>query len=195
MKEKLALVIFGISVLLLTKLDFLINNVLYGFGLSFSEAWYHEYMVLYFLAYQLIAFVLYAYTRNLKLLAFFEVFVLTSSQDLVYFGLWEMSFPATAWTWTIYYRIFGFWNTTNQILLSVTCLAFSALLIRVEILRTRLLRSPNQTPLCGLSRFLTRFSEHKGGSAVNEATKKWNRIKHRQSYRMTIKNWTLRARI
>jgi hypothetical protein len=192
MNEKLAITIFGISVLLLTKLDFLINNVLYGFGLTFSEGWYTEYQILYALAYQLIVFVLYAYTRNLKLLVFFEVFVLTSSQDLVYFGLWETNFPATAWTWIIHYRIFGFWNTTNQVLLSVTCLAFTSLLFRVEISRTVLLRRQHQTPLLGLTRFLTRL---KRGLAVNKATKKWNLIKHRQSPRIARKNWTLRARI
>ena len=83
---------FCSSVLLLTRLDFLVNNVLHNFGLIFSEAWYQKYYVLYFLAYQLIFFILLAQTRNLKLFAFFQVFVLTSTQDLVYFGLWEGGF-------------------------------------------------------------------------------------------------------
>ena len=159
MKEKLALVIFGISVLLLTRLDFFINNVLYGFGLIFSDGWYTEYQLLYALVYQLIAFVLYVYTRNLKLLVFFEVFVLTSSQDLVYFVLWETGFPSTEWTWIIYHDIFGFWNTTSQVLLSVTSLVFCFLLFRFESLGTRLLRLTNQSSLFGLSRFLTRLSK------------------------------------
>ena len=115
--------IFSFSVLLLTRLDFLINNILYNFGLSFSEAWYQEYTVLYFLAYQLVVFILLAYTRNVKLFAFFQVFVLTSTQDLVYFGIWEASFPSHEWVWMVYYRIFGFWNTTSQILLSLSSLS------------------------------------------------------------------------
>jgi hypothetical protein len=124
--------IFSFSVLLLTRLDFLINSILYNFGLSFSEAWYQEYTVLYFLAYQLVVFILLAYTKNLKLFAFFQVFLLTSTQDLVYFGLWEGSFPSHEWVWTVYYRIFGFWNTTSQILLSLSSLSSIMILSRVD---------------------------------------------------------------
>jgi len=124
--------IFSFSVLLLTRLDFLINSILYNFGLIFSEGWYQEYTVLYFLAYQLIVFILLAYTRNLKLFAFFQVFVLTSTQDLVYFGLWEGSFPTREWVWIVYYRIFGFWNTTSQILLSISSLSSIMILSRVD---------------------------------------------------------------
>jgi len=127
-----AIGVFSFSVLLLTRLDFLINNILYNFGLSFSEALYQEYSVLYFLAYQLVVFILLAYTKNLKLFAFFQVFVLTSTQDLVYFGLWEGSFPSHEWVWMVYYRIFGFWNTTSQILLSLSSLSSIMILSRVD---------------------------------------------------------------
>jgi len=127
-----AIGIFSFSVLLLTRLDFLINNILYNFGLSFSEAWYQEYAVLYFLAYQLVVFILLAYTRNLKLFAFFQVFVLTSTQDLVYFGIWEGSFPAHEWVWIVYYQIFGFWNTASQILLSISRLSSIMILFQVD---------------------------------------------------------------
>ena len=127
-----AIGVFSFSVLLLTRLDFLINNILYNFGLSFSEVWYQEYSVLYFLAYQLVVFILLAYTKNLKLFAFFQVFVLTSTQDLVYFGLWEGSFPSHEWVWMVYYRIFGFWNTTSQILLSISSLSSIMILSRVD---------------------------------------------------------------
>ena len=124
--------IFSFSVLLLTRLDFLINNILYTFGLTFSEGWYQEYAILYFLAYQLVVFILLAYTRNLKLFAFFQVFVLTSTQDLVYFGIWEGSFPAHEWVWMVYYRIFGFWNTASQILFSISSLSSIIILFRVN---------------------------------------------------------------
>jgi len=131
-RNLVAIGIFSFSVLLLTRLDFLINNILYNFGLSFSEAWYQEYTILYFLAYQLVVFILLAYTKNLKLFAFFQVFLLTSTQDLVYFGLWEGSFPSHEWVWMVYYRIFGFWNTTSQILLSLFSLSSSMILFRVD---------------------------------------------------------------
>jgi len=131
-RNLVAIGIFSFSVLLLTRLDFLINNILYNFGLTFSEAWYQEYIVLYFLAYQLVVFILLAYTRNLKLFAFFQVFVLTSTQDLVYFGLWEGSFPSHEWVWMVYYRVFGFWNTASQILLSISSLSSIMILFQVD---------------------------------------------------------------
>ena len=131
-RNLVAIGIFSFSVLLLTRLDFLINNILYNFGLSFSEALYQEYSVLYFLAYQLLVFILLAYTKNLKLFAFFQVFVLTSTQDLVYFGIWEGSFPAHEWVWIVYYQIFGFWNTTSQIVLSISSLSSIMILFQVD---------------------------------------------------------------
>ena len=109
----MAIGIFCFAVLLLTRLDYLINNTLYSFGLNYSEAWHQEYGVIYFLAYQLVIFTLLAYTKNLKLFMFFQAFVLTSTHDLVYFGLWEGSFPAREWIWMTQYRIFGFWNTAS----------------------------------------------------------------------------------
>ena len=131
-RNLVAIGVFSFSVLLLTRLDFLINNILYNFGLSFSEGWYQEYAILYFLAYQLVVFILLAYTRNLKLFAFFQVFVLTSTQDLVYFGIWEGSFPSHEWVWMVYYRVFGFWNTASQILLSISSLSSIMILSRVD---------------------------------------------------------------
>ena len=130
-RNLVAIVAFSFVVLLLTRLDFLINNILYDFGLIFSEGWYQEYSVLYFLSYQLVVFILLAYTRNLKLFVFFEVFVLTCTQDLVYFGLWGGSFPTQEWVWMIQYSIFGFWNTTSQVLLSFSSLSSILILSRV----------------------------------------------------------------
>ena len=127
-RNLVAIVAFSFFVLLLTRLDFLINNILYDFGLIFSEGWYQEYSVLYFLSYQLVVFILLVYTINLKLFVFFEVFVLTCTQDLVYFGFWEDSFPTQEWAWMIQYRIFGFWNTTSQVLLNISGLSLVLIL-------------------------------------------------------------------
>ena len=131
-RKLVAIGLFSFSVLLLTRIDFIINNVLYNFGLNFSEAWHQEYSILYFLAYQLVIFTLLAYTKSLKLFTLFQVFVLTSTQDLVYFCLWEGSFPSHEWVWMVYYRIFGFWNTTSQILLSVSSLSLILFLSRFD---------------------------------------------------------------
>ena len=114
----LAVLLFFLGVLLFTRIDFLINNSLYNYGLNFSENWYFEYTSLYALCYQLLILSLFVYSRSLKLLASMEVFALTSTQDLVYFGLWQGSFPTIEWSWMLFYRIFGSWTTVHQILLS-----------------------------------------------------------------------------
>jgi hypothetical protein len=124
----LAILVFLMGVLLFTRIDFFVNSSLYNYGLQFNENWYAEYVNLYMLCYQLLILSLFVYTRNLKLLAFMEVFVLTSTQDLVYFGLWHGAFPKVEWSWMPFYRIFGSWTTANQVLLSfsanlLACLA------------------------------------------------------------------------
>ena len=117
-KNLFAVLLFFFGVLLFTRIDFFINASLYNYGLQFNENWYAEYTILYTLCYQLLILSLFVYTRNLKLFAFIEIFVVTSTQDLVYFGLWQGAFPQIDWNWMPFYRIFGTWTTTHQILLS-----------------------------------------------------------------------------
>jgi hypothetical protein len=128
-KNLFAILLFFFGVLLFTRVDFLVNESLYHYGLHFNENWYAEYTNLYALYYQFLILSLLVYTRNLKLLVFMEVFVLTSTQDMVYFGLWQGAFPKIDWWWTPFYRIFGSWTTTQQILLSFSANLLSSLAI------------------------------------------------------------------
>ncbi|HLE75260.1 MAG TPA: hypothetical protein VI864_04360 [Candidatus Bathyarchaeia archaeon] len=128
-KNLFAILLFFLGVLLFTRVDFLVNESLYHYGLHFNENWYAEYTSLYALCYQFLILSLLVYTRNLKLLVFMEVFVLTSTQDMVYFGLWQGAFPKIDWWWTPFYRIFGTWTTTDQALLSF----FANLLVLIAI--------------------------------------------------------------
>jgi hypothetical protein len=122
-KAVIAVLLFAISVLLLTRMDYLVNAQLYQFGLTFSESWAITYWALYILLYQLFIIVLLLFCKNWKLGLVFEVFTLTSSQDLVYFGVWSGGvFPKGNWTWMFLYKVFGFWNTQSQILLTATSL-------------------------------------------------------------------------
>jgi hypothetical protein len=67
-----------------------------------------------------------------------EIFVLTSTQDLVYFGLWEGAFPHIEWSWMPFYRIFGSWTTTHQIMLSFSAnLLFSLAIILRSLTKQR----------------------------------------------------------
>ena len=124
-----AVLLFFTGVLLFTRVDFFVNASLYNYGLQFNENWYGEYLILYALCYQFLILSLLVYTRNLKLFVFMEVFVLTSTQDLVFFGLWQGAFPKIEWWWTPFYRIFGSWTMTHQILLSFSANLLSSLVI------------------------------------------------------------------
>jgi hypothetical protein len=103
-RTPVAIGIFCLAVLSLTRLDFLVNNILYRFGLTFSGAWHQEYSILYFLAYQLLIFTRLAYTRNL----------------------------------TAEYKLFGFWNTASQLLLSLCSVSSILILLRFARVSVRM---------------------------------------------------------
>lgn len=124
-------ILFLFAVLLLTKLDFLVNNTLYEYGLRFSDGWYREYTLQYALSYQLILLLLYLWNRDWKLIFVLEGFVLSSGQDLIYFAAWQGGFPQGQWTWMIFYEIFGYWNTSTQILLTVSVTLTSFILASI----------------------------------------------------------------
>lgn len=115
-----SLILFLFAVLILTKLDFLVNKTLYEYGLQFSHGWYQEYTLQYALSYQLILLLLYLWTRDWKTIFVLEGFVLSSGQDLILFTVWNRGFPESQWTWMTFHHIFGFWNTTTQILLTIS---------------------------------------------------------------------------
>lgn len=118
----LEFLLFGFSILLFTRLDYLINKEFYGYGLQFSEQWYSKYGVIYFLLYQLSILFIYLYSFNIRFLLLFEAFVLSSTQDLIYFGVWgHGEFPEGNWVWMPQYKIFKTWTTKHQILLSFFC--------------------------------------------------------------------------
>lgn len=110
----LAILLFAVSVLVLSRLDFLVHSTLYDYGLIFSYSWANEYWILYALAYQLVIIPLSLWTRNLYLFLVTEGFVLSATQDLIFFGLWEGWFPSGDWTWMPQYNLFGGWTTANQ---------------------------------------------------------------------------------
>jgi hypothetical protein len=115
----IGLIAFFCLVLIYTRMDYLINHDLYSYGLTFSDNWFLTNQVTYILLYQSAILILYMYHRSVRLTILFEAFVVTSTQDLVYFGLWNNGvFPTNEWTWTIYYFLIGVWNTTTQFLTS-----------------------------------------------------------------------------
>jgi len=114
-----AVAFFFVAVLIFTKLDFLVNSDFYGYGLTFSYGWYREYTILYMLLFQLVILPLSLWIRNWYFLGLTEAFVLSGTQDLIYFGLWQGSFPKGDWSWMIWSDFFGTWTTANQFTLCI----------------------------------------------------------------------------
>ncbi|MCW4024549.1 MAG: hypothetical protein NWF01_05890 [Candidatus Bathyarchaeota archaeon] len=137
----IGLFVFFCLMLLYTRLDYLINKELYSYGLVFSINWYFTNQIVYILLYQTAILTLHLYHKNTKLTIFLEAFVVTSTQDLVYFGLWTQGvFPAYEWTWTSYYFLFGVWNTSTQFFASGIMFIGALLLLFEEKLRRRFVK-------------------------------------------------------
>ena len=116
---KIALAIFALSVVVLTGLDYIVNMTLYDYGLEFSMKWAMTYWTFYALAYQLIVLGCWRITRDTRVLFALELFVLSGTQDLVFFSLWNGgAYPPGDWTWLPFYWVFGRWNTTDQLVWS-----------------------------------------------------------------------------
>ena len=122
----ISLSIFILSTLLFTRLDFLVNSDFYHYGLQFNESWYTTFGIIYGLLYQLTIILLFLYSKNVSLFIFYEAFVLSCTQDLIFYGVWNNGiFPSGDWTWMPLYQTFGTWTTTHQILLSFLSLALA----------------------------------------------------------------------
>jgi hypothetical protein len=135
--------VFACGILLLTKLDFIINSTFYSYGLKFSMDWYWQYSVVYFVLLQCFAVgsFLLAHRRELLILA--EAFVLSGTQDLVYFGVWNGGvFPPGQWNWTPYYWMFGSWTTAHQVALSVSSLIVAGSIIAILWWRAVYIKKP-----------------------------------------------------
>jgi hypothetical protein len=115
-KTSVSLFLFVAAVLVFTRLDYLVNAELYGFGLQFSDAWWQNYEAIYFCLFQLTLSVLLLYSRNWRMIIVLEAFVLSCGQDLVYFSVWTRgAFPSGNWTWMSMYHLLGVWTTPMQI--------------------------------------------------------------------------------
>jgi hypothetical protein len=121
--------LFACGILLLTKLDHIINSTLYGYGLKFSTDWYWQYSVVYFVLLQGVVVLLYVFARRREILLLCEAFVLSGTQDFIYFGVWNGGvFPEGQWNWTPYYWMFGSWTTASQAALSAGSLLLAFLI-------------------------------------------------------------------
>ena len=125
MPRKESLITLAIVVaffLIMTRIDYVVNCILYEHGLKFSEVWHSEWTYIYILAYVFFAVVMGYFNKSLKLGLSLLVISLISTQDIIYFLVWNAGnrFPTSMWVWMYQYRLFGYWNIATQLLISVS---------------------------------------------------------------------------
>jgi len=124
---------------LMSRIDFIVHQDLYHYGLQFSYEWANEYWITYFASYTYFSIVIgFIYwlasnrTRNdLKVSAGLATTVnllqIGGLADILFFSLWAGGLPpdSVMWWWTPWYQIFGVWTSSMQIIL----MAFMSLVI------------------------------------------------------------------
>jgi len=114
-----AILLFFAFVLVFTFNDKLVHNDLYidVQGLQFREDWLLEYWFNYFLMYEIAILATTAICLNKWFFVFTEVFVVFTTQDIMFF-VWAGYFPTEEWTWMWQYHLFGTWTTVIQLAIS-----------------------------------------------------------------------------
>ena len=124
---------------LMSRIDFIVHQDLYHYGLQFSYEWANEYWITYFASYAYFSIVIgFIYwlasnrTRNdLKVSAGLVITVnllqIGGLADIIFFSLWAGGLPPDSimWWWTPWYQIFGVWTSSMQIIL----MAFMSLIV------------------------------------------------------------------
>lgn len=124
-KALINLVIVIVFFLIMTRIDYVVNCILYEHGLKFSQVWYCEWTSIYILAYVFFAVVMGYFNRSLKLGLSLLVISLISTQDIIYFLVWNSGdrFPMSMWVWMYQYKLFGYWNMATQLLLCASVIS------------------------------------------------------------------------
>ena len=124
---------------LLSRLDFIVHQDLYRYGLQFSYEWANDYWITYFASYAYFSIVLgFIYwlasnrTRNdlkvsVGLAATVILLQIGGLADIIFFSLWAGGLPpdSVTWWWMPWYQIFGVWTSSMQIVL----MAFMSLIV------------------------------------------------------------------
>jgi hypothetical protein len=124
----LSLLIFLFFVLM-SRIDYIVHEVLYNYGLRFSYGWANSYWFAYnsiFLVFS--AVVVFAYwlgskkTRSdlkisIALFATISLLALGGLEDILFFLLWDGGLPSVnvVWWWAPWISITGTWNTLIQV--------------------------------------------------------------------------------
>ena len=131
----IAILIFSFFCLM-SRMDYIVHNVLYRYGLQFSYEWANEYWTIYaslFVFCSIAMAIMYWLGSNktskdlrisVGLFATVNMLMIGGLQDLLFFVLWGNGLPPdnVVWWWAPLSHYFGVWNSSMQIALVVaTC--------------------------------------------------------------------------
>jgi len=132
----LSLLVFTGLIIFMSGRDYMVHGVHYAYGLQYAQEWHTLDIFIYNGELQFAAFASALIARSAYALVLYEAFVLTCTQDLIFYGLWHnalhiapqcpTTFPVGDWTWMPLYPTFGAWTTFHQVLLSVSILSATA---------------------------------------------------------------------
>ncbi len=127
--------------LFMSRIDFIVNSVLYNYGLVFSYNWANTYWLTYnftFVVFSAMAsFVYWLGSRKtscdkkvvVALLVTINLLALGGLQDILYFSIWAGGLPVNSvvWWWSQWKGVFGTWNSLLQLELMFGMMGFSVL--------------------------------------------------------------------
>ena len=111
----------------MSRIDFIINSVLYNYGLEFSYNWANTYWLTYnftFVVFSAVAAFIYWLGSPktscdkkvvVALLVTINLLALGGLQDILYFVFWAGGLPVNnvVWWWSQWRGVFGTWNTVS----------------------------------------------------------------------------------
>lgn len=136
---------------LMSRIDFIVNGVLYSFGLRFSNAWYFGYWTSYVAIYVLFSVILSATywvgsckaNRDIKVAIslFLSIIflVIGGLQDIMFYVFWAGGLPPNNvnWLWIPEIGLVGTWNSQDQIFLTTAMICTVSAIWGVALTRKK----------------------------------------------------------
>jgi hypothetical protein len=130
---RVAIMLISLLVLffvVMSRIDYIVNSTLYNYGLKFSYDWANMYWFAYQAAFwvfsAMVALVYWSGSRKTgfdkkvtaALFISIDLLALGGLQDILFYVLWGGGLPANSvvWTWVVWEKVFGFWNSMVQVI-------------------------------------------------------------------------------
>ncbi|MCK4482489.1 hypothetical protein KAU55_04635 [Candidatus Bathyarchaeota archaeon] len=127
---------------LMSRIDFIVHETLYHYGLQFSYKWANEYWEAYtatFIAFSVIIGIVYWFGSNktvkdlrisLGLVVTVNILMIGGLQDIMFYVFWNGGLPPNdvIWWWVPWSHLLGMWNSSMQIVFTAFTLLVTVFL-------------------------------------------------------------------